>query len=188
MHEEKREIITREMILEKYKKSGTSTYILAGVLLLIVTVALGFGMSTLFKGIAAEGIERSPMHILLGLFLIGIVGYVAYKLIRTFVGMIKGVNDIRHDDILISHAKFDKHVIFDGPRTPFSGGYDTVYFQDGKKYTIHRNTDGTVLYPSRLETALQLSEYGDPYIVVCMASDPDTVVELYCEKFYAYRE
>ena len=65
---------------------------------------------------------------------------------------------------------------------------DTVYFQDGKKYTIHRNTDGTVLYPSRLETALQLSEYGDPYIVVCMASDPDTVVELYCEKFYAYRE
>lgn len=154
MHEDKREIITKEMILEKFKKSNTPTYILGGVILLIATVAFGFGMSMLFKGIAAEGVERSPMHIVLGLALIGIVGYVAYKLIRTFVGMIKGVNDIRHEDILISHAKFDKHVIFDGPRTPFSGGYDTVYFQDGKRYTIHRNTDGTVVYPSRLETAL----------------------------------
>lgn len=188
MHEEKREIITKEMILEKYKKSTTPTYIIGGVILLIAAVAFGFGISMLFKGIAAEGIERSPMHIVVGLVLIGIAGYVAYRLVRTFVGMFKGINDIRNEDIIISHAKFDKHVIFDSPRTPFSGGSDTVYFQNGKKYTIHRNTDGTVMYPPRLETALQLSEYGDSYIVVCMASDPDTVVELYCEKFYAYRE
>lgn len=189
MHEEKREIITKEMILEKYKKSNVPMYIISIVVLLIVAAVFGFGMSSLFKGIAQEGgAERTPMYILLGLVLIGIVGYVTYRVIRMFIGLFKGIHDIRNEDIIISHAKFDKHVVFDGPRTPFSGGYDTVYFQDGKRYTIHRNTDGSVVYPSRLETALQLSEYGDSYIVVCMASEPDKIVELYCEKFYTYRE
>ncbi len=186
MHEEKREIITREMILEKFKKNNTPVYVVCGVGLLVCTGIFLMGMIALLKSVSGQMGEQGSV-VLWALLVVGMAS-VAFVCGREILRTAKGLKDIREGDIIIEHARFLRHVEYECPRTVHYDGYDMVYFQDGKTYKIHRNHDRSLACSSRLSTALQLSENGDPYVVVTLASDPMTVVDLYCEKFYAYRE
>ncbi len=189
MHEEKREIITKEMILEKFKKNNTPVYVICGVILLVCTGLFLAGMKTLLASVSEQMGDQGSVAktVLWALMVLAVVG-VAFVCGREILHTAKGLKDIREGDVIITHTRFLRHVEFECPRTPNYDGYDTVYFQDGKTYRIYRNHDRSLACSSRLSTALQLSENGDPYIVVTLASDPDTVVDLYCEKFYAYKD
>lgn len=188
MHEEKREIVTKEMILAKFKKTTAPTYIVGGGILLLCVIVFGISMSLILNEVFSGLQKESAFTIIIGAgMMIGtiVIGIMA---VREIIKTVRNLRDIHLNQIVIERAIFLRHVEYECPRTQFSDGYDMVYFQDGKTFKIHRNHDRSLACTSRLSTALQLSENGDPYIVVTFSNDPNTVVDLYCEKFYAYRE
>ena len=188
MLEENREIITKEKILAKFKRNHKSRFILGSVVLTVCAVVFCIGLWIIIKELTQTDADKSIIAIVIGFVMLGVMGYGCYRVVYRFIIMAKDLRNKPYEEIIISHAAFDKQVCFDGPRTLLSNGYDAIYFQDGKKFFVDRDSDGFAVYPKELYEALKHTQPGDLYIVVCKANKPEEVVDLYCEKFYVYKE
>ncbi len=188
MHEDKREVITREMLLKKFNRGAYFNFPIYGVAGVVTAIVFAIFASKLVEELAkepadqAEGFMAFCGAVMLALAVV--FGYLIYKTVT----LIRAVKNEDGSQVIIERAKFISYVEFDPWRSLMDHGYDVVSFEGGKEYRIYHDKRNGSSCPSRLSVWLQLSEYGDTYIIVTMKNDPQTVVDLYSEKFFIYRE
>ena len=188
MQEDKREVITREMLLQNFKKSAGVEYVLYGIGGMLTVVLCGVFASALFKELGKSAETRSDgfaiFAAIITLALAGLFAMLVYKTMQ----MIRAVKNEDGQQVIIERAAFLRHEVSRPELSLKEWGYDVVYFEGGREWRIRRERHREPYYPSRLSVALQLSEPGDTYIIVTMKSNPTEVLALYSEKFYAYKE
>lgn len=187
MQGERRAVITREEIRKKLRRELIPGYAVVMVLTLICLVAFLIGMGSMIKTLA-QNPQENIMTLAFSAGVVLVTAGIAIGLIVSLAKDAKRIGDVFGNRFVIEHVPFVSHEIFDRRRSLDHSGYDRVIFEGNKTYSVFRNRYGAADYPSPLSTALQLSAPGDLYVVVTLASDPQTIVDLYCEKFYAYRE
>lgn len=188
MQEDKREVITREMLLQNFKKSAGVEYVLYGIGGVLTAVLCGVFVSACMKELTKTAETRSDgFAIFAAIIALVFAGLFAVLVVKT-VQMIRAVKNDDGQQILIERAAFLRHEIFRPELSLKEYGDDVVYFEGGREWRIRRERHREPYYPSRLSVALQLSEPGDTYIIVAMKSNPTEVLALYSEKFYVYKE
>ena len=188
MQEDKREVITREMLLSNFKKTASVEYVLYGIGGVLTAVLCGVFVSACMKELTKSAETRSDgFAIFASIIALVLAGLFAALVVKT-VQMIRAVKNDDGQQILIERAAFLRHEIFRPELSLKECGDDVVYFEGGREWRIRRQRHREPYYPSRLSVALQLSEPGDTYIIVTMKSNPTEVLALYSEKFYVYKE
>ena len=188
MQEDKREVITREMLLSNFKKTASVEYVLYGIGGVLTAVLCGVFVSACIKELTKSAETRSDgFAIFAAIIALVLAGLFAALVVKT-VQMIRAAKNDDGQQILIERAAFLRHEIFRPELSLKEYGDDVVYFEGGREWRIRRERHREPYYPSRLSVALQLSEPGDTYIIVTMKSNPTEVLALYSEKFYVYKE
>ena len=188
MLEDKREIITREMLLKKFSRGSYFNfpiYAVAGLITAIVFAVFASGLvDELTKASADRAIGFMVFSAVVMLVLLTLFGFLIFKTVM----LIRTLKNEDGGQVVIDRAKFISYVEFDPWHSLMDHGYDVVTFEGGKEYRIYHDKQHGSQCPSRLSVWLQLSEYGDTYIIVTTKSNPTEVVDLYSEKFFIYKE
>ena len=188
MQEDKREVITREMLLSNFKKTASVEYVLYGIGGVLTAALCGVFASACIKELAKSAEARSNGFAIFAAIITLVFACLFAALVYKTVQMIRAVKNDDGQQILIERAAFLRHEIFRPELSLKEWGDDVVYFEGGREWRIRRERHREPYYPSRLSVALQLSEPGDTYIIVTMKSNPTEVLALYSEKFYVYKD
>lgn len=188
MQEDRREVITREMLLKKFNRGAYFYFPIYGAAGVVTVIVFAVFASKFAGELAKQPADQAVGFMAFcGVVMLALAAVCAYLIYKT-VMLIRAVKNEDGGQVVIERAKFLSFVEFDPWHSLRDYGYDVVSFEGGKEYRIYHDKRNGSSCPSRLSVWLQLSEYGDTYIIVTMKNDPQTVVDLYSEKFFTYKE
>ena len=166
MHEDKREVITREMLLKKFNRGAYFYFPIYGAAGVVTAIVFAIFTSKLAEELAKEPADQAVGFMAFcGAVLLALAAVCAYLIYKT-VTLIRAVKNEDGAQVVIERAKFISYVEFDPWRSLMDHGYDVVSFEGGKEYRIYHDKRNGSSCPSRLSVWLQHCSYSVSHVTM----------------------
>ena len=154
MQEDKREVITREMLINNFKKTASVEYVLYGIGGVLTAALCGVFVSACIKELTKSAEARSNGFAIFAAIITLVFACLFAALVYKTVQMIRAVKNEDGQQVIIERAAFLRHEIFRPEQSLREYGYDVVYFEGGREWRIRRERHREPYYPSRLSVGL----------------------------------